>query len=165
MSRVAFVRIACAIILASVALTTVTASALVSAQYARYSFVLEASGKAYDRAGNPQTVKIRLTGTAYGNPAWLMKLDVARGTVKVAGKEFRITGGHGMLIQANNYIHLNIRITRSGRDAIWNMRGTTGVLYGNEIPLTLSSRHVVLPTSPHFTMLYKLGLTGKMVLT
>jgi len=152
-------------ILASIAV--VTTGPVISAQYAGYSFVLEASGQAYDRYGNPHSVDLSLSGTGYGSPTWYMSLRVASGTVKVDGSTFRIIGGCGMLIQRYHYINLGIRITPPYGGPITGccMRGTSGVYYANEIPLTLSSRYIILPTYPRYTILYNLRLTGEITLS
>jgi len=168
MSRIGFALIVSTIVLVCVATVSVTASPIVSARSAMYSFVLEASGKAYDRSGNARNVNLKLSGMGYGSPTWIMSLRVGSGTIKVAGYgTFCVVGGHGMLIQPSDYVHLNIRVTPlyGGPVSLWNIRGATGTYYNDEIPLTLSSRHVILPTSPHFTMLYRLELTGKVTLS
>ncbi|MEM3709308.1 MAG: hypothetical protein QXL46_00195 [Nitrososphaerales archaeon] len=158
--RTAFAIFTITIMLASVLATTPTAYA------ATYNFKLEATGQVRDRYGNIHAVHLQLTGTGYGSLIWLMLLRVESGTVTVGGLTFRIIGGWGTLIQRYNYISLYIRITPlyGGPIAGWYMSGRTGVYYAGEIPLTLSSRYIILPTYPRI-ILYNLRLTGEITLT
>jgi len=155
-SRIAFAIIAITIMLASVVATTPTVYA------ATYSFELKANGQVRDGAGNPHNVNLSLIGTGYGSLRLFMLLRVASGTVTVDGSTFCIVGGSGILIQAFHYIYLYIKITPlyGGPITGWSMYGTTGLSYNNKIPLTLSSRHIILPTSPR-TVMYKLVLAGQ----
>jgi hypothetical protein len=153
---------------ALIVLTIVLASVVViPANAATYSFELKAEGQAYDyRARVWRSVKISLTGTGYGSLTWWMSLRVISGTVTVDGQTYRIIGGWGILIQRYHYISLYIRITPpyGGPIAGWFMYGRTGVYYANTIPISLSSRYIILPTYPRYTILYNLMLTGEITL-
>jgi len=161
-SRTAFAIIASTVILASVVATSPVVYA------ASYSFELTATGQAYDYRNHVyRDVVISLSGTGYGSLTWYTWLRVASGTATVDGYgTFRITGGWSMLIQRYHYVYLYIRITPlyGGPITGWYIRGTTRVYYANEIPSTLSSRYIILPTSP-YTILYNLRLTGEITLS
>jgi len=160
-SQIAFAIITSTIILASVVATIPTVYA------ATYNFELTATGQARDRYGNPHNVDLSLIGTGDGSLTWLVSLHVASGTVTIEGLgTYNIVGGWGTLIQRYHYIYLYIRITPLSGGPItgWYMRRTTGgITYDNIIPLTLSSRYIILPIYPR-TVLYKLMLTGQIQL-
>jgi len=170
-------------ILASVAVTA-TVSPIVSAEKEKYSFVLEASGEAYDERHKSRTVDLSISGSVkvkFGsgpNRKYLWEFKVASGTVEVQGYgTFSVVGGEGKLIQeyGNDVIIVsriifNIRITPpyGGPSRIWHMEGTTGEYSAGppkEIPnVSLSSKLVELPTRPP-TKLRNLVLTGKITLS
>ncbi|NWG09529.1 MAG: hypothetical protein HXX80_04370 [Nitrososphaerales archaeon] len=161
-SKVAFAILASTIILASVIV------AIPPVHAAIYNFTLEAGGQARDRSGGYHDVLMSLTGTGSGLPSSFMSFSVGSGTLNVEGYGvFRIIGGFGRYIARFHYIYFYIRIAPlyGGGVTFCSMFGRTGVYYASEIPLTLSSRFIVIPTLPRYTILYGLFLVGEITLS
>ena len=154
-----------------IAFTTILASLSVSTSVAQieqpHSFILEATGTAYDRQNNPTNIDLSLEGYGFGTLSRIMWLRVDSGNMKVGTGTFRIVGGQGLLTQSAHYIYLVIRITPlyGGTVTACYMRGTTDDPTDSEIPLSLSSRYLILPTPPRITILRNLQLTGEITLT
>jgi len=127
-----------------------------------YSFTLTATGRARDPSHNLFDVSLSVCGKAHGELTHIAHLHVTGGDLDVTCfGAFSVIKGDGTLIQRLHYILIVIKITPpyGGKMSLWILRGTTGRVSGNTLPVSFSSHRVILPLPDH-PRLQDLRLTG-----
>jgi len=112
-------------------------------------FELVATGTATNRAGQEVEVTLSIEGNANGKEKTVFHIRTQGGEATVTGYEaISATKGQGIIVNKCDFIHLNIMMSAEyygGRSTVWILRGTTGDLTGDTLPVHLESRRVVLP--------------------
>jgi hypothetical protein len=115
------------------------------------NFGLTATGQAFDPLHNRFVdVDLSVSGAASGTLTGVVELNVRGGDLNVENYgAFSVPKGYGILVQSNHYIILAIKITSvyGGQTAIWILRGKTGTIEGNTLPVLFSSSQVILPNN------------------
>jgi len=102
-------------------------------------------------AGEDEEVDVTLSieGNANGKEKTVFHIRTQGGEATVTGYEaISATKGQGIIVNKCDFIHLNIMMSAEyygGRSTVWILRGTTGDLTGDTLPVHLESRRVVLP--------------------
>lgn len=127
-------------------------------------FTLTATGQAKNAEGQNVDVELYLEGKANGKLKTVFHLHTQGGDITITGYEGIIaTKGQGIIVNKNNFIHLNIMMSQTyygGRSTIWVLRGETGELTDDTLPIiSLESRRVVLPLED-YPQLTELKLTS-----
>jgi uncharacterized membrane protein len=130
----------------------------------KHDFTLTTNGQAYDRSHGfaVRIVSLSTIGQASGKLSKVLNLVVKSGDINVGHYgTFAVIRGTGVLIQSCHFIHLIIKITPKygGRIIVWDLRGWTGRISGNSVPVLFYSSKVLLPLSG-YPKLYVLALTG-----
>ena len=128
------------------------------------SFILEASGSAYDRRHHENVyVSLSVRGDTKGKLIVEMAFHIRGGSVVAENYgTFSVIKGSGVLIQRHHFIFLNMKISGGyygGQKTTWNLHGHAGNIQANGIPVTLKASRIVLPVQGR-PVLYDLLLTG-----
>ncbi len=131
-------------------------------------FTLTATGTARNSAHHTVDVTLTIQGTANGKIKTVLQLHTKGGDATIENfNDISVTRGHGFIIYKYHFIQLNLRMSATyygGRSTIWFLRGTTGSLSDDSMPVSLHSSIVVLPLKG-YPYLTNLKLTGTIELT
>ena len=141
----------------------------VTGGFLSHGFTLTATGRAYDPANHRYVaVSLSLTGTIDGKMSRVLTFHVVGGDLQVHDYgTFPVLRTPGILVYKFHFAWLTIKMTSQqygGQMVVWCLRGRTGSVQGNNLPVSFYSSWVKLPVAGNHHLL-GLWLTGTITLS
>lgn len=140
-----------AVLLTTILLSSYSAFAAAAHQPQKHydSFILTASGRAHNEQGKIVNVELTIEGKTNGIIRTVFHVKTQGGDATVTGYQtISATKGYGIIINKNHFAQFYILMSAQyygGSSTLWMLKGHTGTLRDDTLPVSLESRRVVLP--------------------